>query len=197
MSNAAAQNIEKRAATIGTTDTESGRTIEGYAALFNSRTEIWTGFFEEIAPGAFKNAIGKSDVRALFNHDQNRILARTSSGTLQIGEDSKGLWYRFEMPDTTEGNDLLVMIRRGDISQSSFAFTVRASEWIEEADGSTLRVITDCEMLYDVSPVTYPAYQDTSVTARKKAEEAPKKPEPVDFGYFERQLRLLEIDSLI
>ena len=101
------------------------------------------------------------------------------------------------MPDTTEGNDLLVMIKRGDISQSSFAFTVRASEWIEEVDGSTLRVITDCEMLYDVSPVTYPAYQDTSVTARKKAEEAPKKPDPVDFGYFERQLRLLEIDSLI
>lgn len=195
MSNAAAQNIEKRAATIGTTDTESGRTIEGYAALFNSRTEIWPGFYEEIAPGAFKNAIGKSDVRALFNHDQNRILARTSSGTLTIGEDSKGLWYRFEMPDTTEGNDLLVMIKRGDISQSSFAFMVKTSEWTDMADGSTLRRITDVEMVQDVSPVTFPAYQDTSVAARKKAEEAPKRPELVDWSVIESQLRFLELES--
>ncbi len=193
---AATQNIEKRAASIGMAAVDSGRTIEGYAALFNSRTEIWPGFFEEIAPGAFKNAIGKSDVRALFNHDQNRILARTSSGTLQIGEDDKGLWYRFEMPDTTEGNDLLTMIKRGDISQSSFAFTVKASEWIEENDNTTLRIIKECEQLFDVSPVTYPAYQDTSVTARKKAEEAPQKAVIVlDFSHLDRDLQILELDN--
>lgn len=193
----ATQNIEKRAASIGMASVDSGRTIEGYAALFNSRTEIWPGFYEEIAPGAFKDAIGKSDVRALFNHDQNRILARTSSGTLQIGEDDKGLWYRFEMPDTTEGNDLLTMIKRGDISQSSFAFTVKASEWIEENDNTTLRIIKECEQLFDVSPVTYPAYQDTSVTARKKAEESPQTPVIVlDFSHLDRDIQLLELDNI-
>lgn len=191
----ASANIEKRAASIGAAT--EGRTIEGYAALFNKRTEIWPGFFEEIAPGAFKNAIGKSDVRALFNHDQNRILARTSSGTLQIGEDEKGLWYRFEMPDTTEGNDLLTMIKRGDINQSSFAFTVKVSEWHEENGNDTLRRITEVEELFDVSPVTYPAYQDTTVSARKKAEEMPKKPElEPDWGYFERELVLLDFEIL-
>ena len=117
-------------------------------------------------PGAF-DGCNMSDVRALFNHDPNQILARTASGTMSVSVDAKGLKYRFEMPNTTLGNDLLEMIRRGDISQSSFAFTVKETSWVEEKYPiPDLRKIIKIEEVYDVSPVTYPAYEGTSVQAR-------------------------------
>jgi len=157
-------NIEKRAATIQT-DSES-RKIEGYAAVFNSDSEDLGGFIERIAKGAFSDAVKNSDVRALFNHDNNMILARTKSGTLKIYEDNKGLKYEFEAPNTTAGNDVLEMIKRGDISQSSFGFTVENDDW-EQRDGKTYRTITKVKRLYDVSPVTFPAYPDATVAVRK------------------------------
>lgn len=149
------------------------RTIEGYAAVYNAETDLgW--FMEEIASGAFAES-DITDVVALFNHDPNFPLARTSSGTLQLSLDDKGLKYRFEAPDTTFGEDLLKMIRRGDISQSSFAFTIKDEMWVEEIGKKPKRLIRSIDTLFDVSPVTYPAYKETSVTARKKQEyEAPK-----------------------
>ena len=153
-------NIEFRAS-----EDEGGRTIEGYAALYDSESEELWGFTETIAPGAFDNA-DLSDVRALMNHDPNLILARSASGTMQLGTDQKGLWYRFEAPDTTFGNDFLTMVKRGDISQSSFAFTIKEDSWEDVEDGKTLRHIRQIDRVYDVSPVTYPAYEKTSVTAR-------------------------------
>ena len=148
------------------------RTIEGYAAVFNAETDLgW--FREEIAPDAFADA-DMTDVVALFNHDPNLPLARTSSGTLQLSLDEKGLKYRFEAPDTTIGEDLLKMIRRGDISQSSFAFIIKEEHWIEIIGQKPKRLIKSIDTLFDVSPVTYPAYKETSVMARKKQEyEAP------------------------
>lgn len=148
------------------------RTIEGYAAVYNAETDLgW--FREEIAPEAFNNA-DMGDVVALFNHDPNLPLARTSSGTLKLTMDEKGLKYRFEAPDTTLGEDLLKLIRRGDISQSSFAFTIKDEQWIEMAGQKPKRLIRSVDTLFDVSPVTYPAYKETSVMARKKQEyEAP------------------------
>lgn len=157
------------------------RTIEGYAALYNQETDL--GWFREIImPGAFDGA-DLSDVRALFNHDPNSVLARTASGTLRLEVDERGLKYEFEAPNTSTGNDLLEMIRRGDVSQSSFAFTVEKSDWEEEEGRNDLRKITRFATLYDVSPVTYPAYAQTSVQARSlqeiKAEEHPEAtPEP-------------------
>lgn len=145
-----------------------GRTIEGYAAIFDSETDLgW--FIEEIARGAFDGA-DMSDVVALFNHDPNYPLARTSSKTLVLEVDEKGLKYRFDAPDTTFGEDLLKMIRRGDISQSSFAFTIKDQEWIERTGTPSKRMIKKIDALYDVSPVTYPAYKETSVTARMRQE---------------------------
>jgi len=142
------------------------RTIEGYAAIFDSETNLgW--FTEEIARGAFDGA-DMSDVVALFNHDPNYPLARTSSKTLVLEVDEKGLKYRFDAPDTTFGEDLLKMIRRGDISQSSFAFTIKDQEWIERTGTPSKRMIKKIDALYDVSPVTYPAYKETSVTARMR-----------------------------
>jgi uncharacterized protein len=152
-------NIESR------TDEGDGRKVSGYAAIYRSTSnELW-GFEEIIEAGAFDNA-DLSDVRALFNHDPNQILARTSSGTMKLESDETGLRYEFEMPDTTLGRDLLVMMKRGDISQSSLAFTIKEDEWEEREGALPLRHIRQIDRVYDVSPVTYPAYEKTSVTAR-------------------------------
>lgn len=155
---------EIRAITGEMRASSESRTIEGYAALFGQETDL--GFFREIIlPGAF-NGADMTDVRALFNHDPNLILGRTASGTMTLEVDERGLKYRFEAPNTTAGNDLLEMIRRGDVSQSSFAFTVDKEDWEEERGKPALRKIEQFSTLYDVSPVTYPAYTNTTVQAR-------------------------------
>lgn len=133
---------------------------------------MW-GFVEYIQPGAFQEAIKRSDVRALKNHDPNLILARTGAG-LELIEDETGLLYRFEAPDTTVGDDMLKDIRSGRIKESSFAFTVKKQRWEEERNGDEYilkRVIEEVDELFDVSPVTYPAYPETSVQARSKVKE--------------------------
>ena len=162
------KNIEKRAATVEAAQEES-RMISGYAAVFDSDSEDLGGFTERIERGAFAEAIKVSDVRALFNHDNNMILARTASGTLRIYEDERGLKYEFEAPHTTAGNDVLQMIKRGDINQSSFGFTVEQDSWAKR-DGTTYRTIKKVKRLYDVSPVTFPAYPEASVAVSKLEE---------------------------
>lgn len=197
--------LEKRVFTIemrAAADGEAGdakRTVTGYAAVFNSPSEDM-GFIEYIEPGAFREAIPKSDVRALFNHDPNYILARTASGTLQIEEDEKGLRYQFSIPETTFGNDFAVMLQRGDVSQSSFSFTVKDQTWEEnrQADGTMqyTRRIKKVERLYDVSPVTYPAYPDTEVALRSISEMQKETPPPAEAsakeGETDHRARLLE-----
>lgn len=176
-------SMEMRAAADGEGDKQ--RTVSGYAAVFNSPSEDM-GFIEYIEPGAFREAIAASDVRALFNHDPNYVLARTASGTLTIEEDEKGLRYEFQIPGTTFGNDFAVMLSRGDVSQSSFAFTVKDEAWEKEkkADGSFAytRRIKKVDRLYDVSAVTYPAYPDTEVALRslQKALPPPAPPQTED-----------------
>lgn len=139
--------------------------IEGYAAVFNVSADL--GFLtERIAPGAFSRAIAeKQDVRCLFNHDPNNVLGRTKSGTLALSEDNTGLSYVCDMPDTQIGRDVHTMITRGDVDQCSFGFIVTKEEVTYNDDGSCTRQIQDCD-LFDVSPVTYPAYESTSVEAR-------------------------------
>ena len=132
---------------------KESRTVEGYAAVFNEETDMYW-WKERIAPGAFSEALA-DDVRALFNHDPNYILAR-SNNTLELWEDGKGLGYRFEAPNTTAGNDLLENLRNGNITQSSFGFTIDKYEWEEMADGEEMITITKVGRLYDVSPVTFP-----------------------------------------
>lgn len=137
-----------------------GRTVEGYASVFNSMSEDLGGFREIILPGAFSDVLD-NDVRALYNHDSNYLLARTTSGTLELKEDDKGLYYRFEMPNTSYGNDMLELFRRGDLSQSSFGFTVEKDSWRMQ-EGQHVRYIERVGSLFDVSPVVYPAYQSAS-----------------------------------
>lgn len=133
--------------------------IEGHAALFNEET--WIGDFREyIAPDAFSDVLN-DDTRVLFNHDPSQILARTKNNTAQIKQDSKGLHYRFEVPNTTLGNDLFELVNAGIINQSSFGFTIKDEKW-ERDDKGTIREITKVGTLYDVSPVSFPAYKQTS-----------------------------------
>jgi HK97 family phage prohead protease len=146
--------------------------LVGYAAVFN-RDAVIGGFFRErIAPGAFATAIKEDDVRALFNHDPNIVLGRNTAGTLSLSEDETGLQYDVEPPDTQLARDLMVSISRGDVSQSSFGFQVVREEWSNPESRTELPTRTILEArLFDVSPVTYPAYEETTAEARAKAED--------------------------
>ena len=139
--------------------------LAGYAAVFDSLSENLGGFREKIAPGAFDQVLN-DDVRALVNHDPNLILGRTISGTLKINLDNRGLFYEIDVPDTAFARDLMESVKRGDVSQSSFAFRVEDDRWDEDDDGRYIRTIKKVKRLYDVSPVTYPAYPDTDVATR-------------------------------
>ena len=142
------------------------RMVEGYAALYDSDSNDLGGFTERIAPGAFDET-DMSDTVALFNHDYNFPLAARNNNSLEIIHDEKGIRYRFEMPNTSYGNDLLELMRSGLVSQSSFAFTVRGEDtkWEKDKD-KYVRHINKIQKLYDVSPVTVPAYPDTSAAVR-------------------------------
>jgi uncharacterized protein len=162
--------------------------IEGYAALFNSDSQDLGGFVERIAPGAFKDAIGKSDIRALFNHDANFVLGRVKSGTLEVEEDKRGLKIRNTPPDTQWARDLVTSMKRGDVDQMSFAFRVGDDEW-EKRDGVIYRTIKQVSELLDVSPVTYPAYTDTTVAARSLTSFLATHPETAKAGDVDAILR--------
>jgi len=164
------ENVELRTAEVRAAGDDS-LVIEGYAANFEQRTDL--GYFkEEIARGAFDDVM-EDDVRLLLNHE-GAPMARTTNGTLELSIDDTGLKYRAALADTQDGRDLYKLIKRGDISQSSFAFTIAEQEWSE--DRST-RTVTKMARLLDVSPVTYPAYPTTTVAARQMAEV---KAEPVE-----------------
>ena len=150
--------------------------IEGYAAVFNSDSEDM-GFIERIKGGAFNGALKISDARALFNHDPNYILGRQSNGTLTLTEDKKGLHMSVQPPDTQLVRDMILTpIERGDITQQSFGFTVESDSWSGLDTDKPTRTIEKVRELYDVSPVTFPAYQDTQVALRSL--EAAKKDKP-------------------
>ena len=155
--------IETRAGKDG----KERRLIVGHAAVFNQLSDDLGGFREQVATGAFKEAITTDDVRALWNHNPDYVLGRNRSSTLTLAEDARGLAIEIDPPDTQWARDLLVSIDRGDVNQMSFAFSVRANgqNWGKEDDGTYVRTLTRVR-LYDVSPVTYPAYPQTDVAAR-------------------------------
>lgn len=136
--------------------------ISGYAAVFNSPTDISGWFTEEIAPGAFSSAIASSDIRALFNHDWNNVLGRSSAGTLRLSEDEKGLKFEVDLPQTTVARDLVESLKRGDINQCSFGFIPTVEEWDYNVEPAK-RTVREVE-LFEVSVVSLPAYEDTDVS---------------------------------
>jgi hypothetical protein len=137
--------------------------ISGYAAVFDSESENLGFFRETIDPHAFDNVMASNpDVRALWNHDSNIVLGRTRAGTLRLALDARGLSYQIDPPDTQAARDLVISMRRKDVTQSSFGFTVKRDQWTDEEDGSLSRRILEVEELFDVSPVTFPAYQNSA-----------------------------------
>jgi HK97 family phage prohead protease len=156
--------------------------IEGQAAVFNQYSEDLGGWIEIIEPGFFDDVL-TGDTRALQNHDTNYVLGRTTNKTLELAQDEKGLNDRIYPPDTSWARDLLVSLRRGDITQQSFSFRVNHLSSGDEVDGDEWYILGDkivrrlkqggCKELYDVSPVTFPAFPQTSVSAdtRSRFEE--------------------------
>lgn len=144
--------------------------IRGHAAVFNQLSEDLGGFREQIAPGAFTEAIAGDDVRALWNHNPDIVLGRNLAKTLRLAEDTRGLAIEIDPPDTQWGRDLVVSMERGDITQMSFGFSVRPNgqNWGKDDEGRAIRTLTKVR-LYDVSPVTYPAYTQTDVAVRSLA----------------------------
>lgn len=150
---------------------ENRRLIVGYAYKFNARSQNLGGFREEILPGAGAESILRDDVRALVNHDANRILGRNRAGTLRLSEDSTGLEYEIDADERQSYvRDLLVALERGDVTQSSFGFRVApdGEDWVQDEDEFPLRRIRRMS-LFDVSPVTYPAYLSTEATVSRRA----------------------------
>jgi len=162
------ETMEKRSINYEFRAMPESRTIVGTATVFNSAYDMgW--YDEEMTSDVFASA-DMNDVVALFNHDANMVLARTKSGTLKLNLTGNALEYSFEAPNTTLGNDLLEMVKRGDVYQSSFAFSVEKEDWQENMGGKPKRIIRSIKKVYDVSPVTYPANPDTMVAKRSYEE---------------------------
>lgn len=153
--------------------------VSGHAALFNTLSQplydFWEGrFVEQIAPGAFAKTLNDgADVRMLINHDPNLILARSKgdSPTLRLAEDNRGLAIDADMAPTSYGTDLALSMRRGDVTQMSFAMQVMQDDWDETDEGTPLRTVREVK-LFDVSPVTYPAYEQTEIGLRSREARA-------------------------
>lgn len=173
--------VEHRANDTGTV------TVTGYAAVFGEVAEIGRWFHEVVARGAFTNTLRTDDVRAYFDHDTGRILGRLSAGTLRLQEDDKGLRVEIDLPDTTDGRDAVVSIERGDISGMSFRFEAIRQEWDETVDPAK-RTLLEVK-LGEVSIVTEPAYEGTSIALRS-LDEARKQKRQQNFNAASFRLRM-------
>ena len=150
---------------IRTVDGDSP-TIAGYAAVFNKPTEIHPKLREQVASGAFQDSIQSDDVRALWSHNPDMPLGRTQNNTLRLFEDDIGLGFQLELPDTQIGRDAFTSIKRGDVTGMSFGFSVVADKW-ERGQGAEPHMRTlEKVKLFEVSPVAFPAYEATKVSAR-------------------------------
>jgi hypothetical protein len=147
--------------------------IYGYAAVFDTPSNNM-GWIEEIDSHAFDSVMAANpDVRALWNHNADHVLGRTSSGTLTLSVDARGLAYNITAPDTTLASDLVISMRRKDVTQSSFSFICKRDQWTDNADGTVTRRILEFQDLIDVSPVTFPAYDQATSAARSLPESMP------------------------
>jgi len=170
--------LERRSAQIEVRASRSGRRLEGYAALFNRPTVIGGSFTETILPGTFRRSLegdllDRPDIVALVDHDRSRLLARTRSGTLRLAEDSKGLAFDLDVPDTQTGKDILALAERGDLGGMSFGFLI--PEGGDSWQGRKKRELRQVD-LREISVVqTWPAYDGTIVYARSATGKPPSR----------------------
>lgn len=157
--------------------------IEGYAAVFDQLSEDLGGFREKVARGAFSRSIAENDVRALWEHNPQYVLGRNMAETLELAEDDHGLRVRIRPPEAGWARDLMGSMKRGDVNQMSFGFVTRTDTWFQGEGGDVVRTLVDVD-LFDVSVVTYPAYPQTSVEARRRSDElrvtSDEQPGPAD-----------------
>ena len=150
-----------------TQETTDSKIISGYFVVFNSETELYQGVYEEVSPEAF-DSVDFSDVKALVDHDTAKVLGRTKASTLSLSVDDKGLYGEITVNENDqEAMNLYSRVVRGDVDQCSFGFEILNEEMIQNSDG-TVKFIIKSLKLYEVSVVTFPAYQDTAVEARSK-----------------------------
>ena len=166
--------MQLRSGEFKTREDSGEMTIEGYFAVFNSDYEMWEGASESIAPGAFTSSVG-GDIRGLTNHDTTLVLGRTKVHTLELKEDSRGLWGRITInPKDSDAVNTYERVKRGDVDQCSIGFMIRSEETDFRDDGSIHWTITDVE-LFEVSVCTFPAYEETGVAARHRDADELKK----------------------
>lgn len=158
---------------IETRDSEEELIIEGYFSVFDTIYEMFPGFTETVAPGAFTETLkNNDDVRALIDHDTRLVLGRNAAGTLELREDNHGLWGKITVnPKDSEAVNLYERVKRGDVSQCSFGFEITDHETEYHDDDSIHRTIKGVK-LYEVSVCTFPAYTETSVVARSQQKES-------------------------
>ena len=151
-----------------TRDADGKLYIEGYFAVFDSPYPLWDGAEEVVKPGAFEGVLTQ-DVRALVNHDTTLVMGRTTAGTLVLKQDETGLWGQIEVNrDDTDAMNLYARVQRGDVSQCSFGFDIERETFVDLGDGRCRWEIEKVNPLYEVSVCTFPAYEATSVNARKQ-----------------------------
>lgn len=161
------RQVRSRMSVFQTREDEGAIYIEGYFNVFNSEYELWPGAYEIILPGAFSESVS-GDVRALINHDSSLVLGRTKAGTLELREDSRGLWGRITINrDDADAMNLYARVLRGDVDQCSFGFDIEIETFIDLGDGKCRWEIEKVNPLYEVSVCTFPAYEETSVIARQ------------------------------
>lgn len=142
--------------------------IEGYFAVFNSEYPLWEGATEIVKPGAFTNSIS-GDVRALINHDSSLVLGRTKAGTLTLRQDERGLWGSIKINrDDVDAMNLYARVQRGDVDQCSFGFKIKRETFVDLGNETYRWEIEEVDPLYEVSVCTFPAYEETSVSARQR-----------------------------
>lgn len=151
-----------------TRDADGKLYIEGYFAVFDSPYPLWDGAEEVVKPGAFEGVLTQ-DVRALVNHDTTLVIGRTTAGTLLLKQDETGLWGQIEINrDDTDAMNLYARVQRGDVSQCSFGFDIERETFVDLGDGRCRWEIEKVNPLYEVSVCTFPAYEATSVSARRQ-----------------------------
>lgn len=142
--------------------------IEGYFSVFNSEYPLWEGASEIVKPGAFTNSVS-GDVRALINHDSSLVLGRTKARTLTLRQDERGLWGSIRINrDDVDAMNLYARVQRGDVDQCSFGFDIKRETFVDLGGGKCRWEIEEVDPLYEVSVCTFPAYTETSVSARKQ-----------------------------
>lgn len=150
----------------------TGNTLTGHAAVFNQETRVGD-FYEHVMPSFFDRPLREKQDTVLQAEHAGLPLARTTSGTLKLSKDSTGLPFEADLPDTTLGRDVRALVERGDLASMSFGFSVAEDTWSVRKDGAQSRALVECERLYDISVVTFPAYEGTDVGLRAAMFGAP------------------------